>query len=76
MDFLLQAGIIFVVGNDQFMFYMDSSVKTSFCVPIKYMNMWRTESSLLPLVVEKLFLCKLGFELSNLYFAITGSIQG
>lgn len=27
-----------------FMFYMDSFVKTSFCVPIKYMNVQRSES--------------------------------
>lgn len=27
-----------------FRFYMDSFVKTSFCVPIKYMNVQRTES--------------------------------
>lgn len=42
---------------------MDSFVKTSFCVPIKCMNVQRTESYLLPLVVVQQP-CQRAFELS------------
>lgn len=53
---------------------MDSFVKTSFCVPIKCMNVQRTESYLLPLVVGQ-WPSQRAFELSCPCFPMKGSIQ-